>query len=132
MRQKIAMTAGTFMIAGGLLGASLTFSPMEDVSAQETEPPTEERSETHEQMHNMMDGMMGEGFTERMHAQMPGSEEMMEACASGMDGMMNGGMMNGMDGMMNGGMMNGMDGMMNGGDNMNQTPPTNENQREDQ
>lgn len=115
MRQKIAMTAGTFMIAGGLLGASLTFSPMEDVSAQETEPPTEERSETHEQMHNMMDSVMGEGFTERMHAQMPGSEEMMEACASGTAGM-----------------MNGMDGMMNGDNHMNQTPPAPESNQDDQ
>jgi hypothetical protein len=38
-----------------------------------------------------------------MHSAMPGSEEMMEACASGMPNMMN---------MMDGGMMNGTDNMM--------------------
>lgn len=114
MRQKITVTAGTLMIAGGLLGASLTFNPMEGVSAQETDRPAEERNETHNQMHTMMDGMMGEGVTERMHAQMPGSEEMMEACTSGMDGM-----------------MNGMDGMMDG-DTMDQTSPEDEREQEGQ
>ncbi len=64
---------------------------------------------THEQMHQMMDAMHGEGFSERMHEAMPGSEEMMEQCV----GMMN--MMGHMHGMMGGQRdhpMPGMGGMM--------------------
>ena len=93
MRQKLILALGGTMIVAGLLGASLTLAPS-SASADE-----HERSEPHEQMHTMMDTMMGTGFSERMHAAMPGSEEMMEACASGMPNMMNmmDGMMNGMD-----------------------------------
>jgi len=72
------------MIVVGLLGASLTLAPS-SASAD-----GHERSETHTQMHTMMDMMMGAGFSERMHVAMPGSEEMMEACAAGMSNMMNG------------------------------------------
>ncbi len=64
---------------------------------------------THEQMHQMMDAMHGEGFSERMHEAMPGSEELMEQCV----GMMN--MMGHMHGMMGGQRadpMPGMGGMM--------------------
>ena len=73
----------------------------------------EDRSNAHEQMHQMMGVMMGEGSAARMHEEMPGSEEMMEQCASMMAMMQDmQGMMDGMDGMMeNGG--SGMDGMMN-------------------
>ena len=113
MRQQMARGLGTLMIAGGLLGASLTIFPSDSsgtsVQAQETEQATPERSPEHEQMHGMMDMMMGEGFSERMHAEMPGAEEMMESCVTAMGDM--GGMMNGMD-------MEGMDGMMNGSEGM--------------
>ena len=101
MRQKLALGLGTFMIAGGLLGASLTFTLWDrSVSAQEEPEQEQAPSEAHQQMDAMMDMMMGEGASERMHEAMPGSEAMMEACAGGMGNMMNGGMMNGMDGMM--------------------------------
>lgn len=105
MRQRLAMGLGALMIAGGMLGASLTFGAGGlSVDAQEGTPPVEERSEAHERMDEVMDEVMGEGASERMHAAMPESEEMMEACAAGMDGMMNGMMNGGMDDMMNGGM----------------------------
>ena len=58
---------------------------------------------THEQMHQMMDAMHGEGFSERMHQAVPGSEEMMEQCVAMMT------MMGQMGGMMGG---SGMPGMM--------------------
>lgn len=117
MRQRLAMGLGTLMIAGGMLGASLTIDSRDQrvdaqEGAQEGTPTAETRSPEHEQMDGMMDMMMGEGFSERMHTEMPGSEEMMEACVTGMGEMS--GMMNGMDGMMNG--MDGMDGMMRGRD----------------
>jgi NAD(P)H-flavin reductase len=71
-----------------------------------TAAPPDERGERHEQMHAMMDGMMGSGASERMHAAMPGSEAMMEACTQAMEGRAgDGGMMNGM---MRGGMTGGM------------------------
>lgn len=111
VRQKLATGLGTLMVAGGLLGASLTLVPTApEANAQERDQPEQVQSDAHEQMHAMMDMMMGEGASERMHAAMPGSEEMMEACAAGMPNMMNG-----MDGMMDGGMMNGMDNMMRRG-----------------
>lgn len=69
--------------------------------------------DSHATMHEMMDAMLGDGTVERMHATMPGSEAMMEECASmtetaqSMDGMMEDDrMMDGMGGMMN--MMRGM------------------------
>ena len=95
VRQKLAAGVGTLMIAGGLLGASLTFAPSDlSADAQERRGEAQTPSEAHEQMHTMMDMMMGAGASERMHAAMPGSEEMMEACASGMGGMMDDDMMN--------------------------------------
>jgi hypothetical protein len=57
-------------------------------------------------MHEMMDAMHGEGFSERMHQAMPGSEKMMEECARHMEEMPDGHVM----GMMIGG--GGKDGMM--------------------
>jgi len=96
MRQKLATAIGTLMIAGGLLGASLTGGAGGlSVEAQEATPPAEEQSDAHERMHKMM----GAGASEQMHAAMPESEEMMDACAAGMGEMMNGmgEMMNGMD-----------------------------------
>lgn len=98
MRRTLAVTLGVILIAVGLLGASLA-ATSSGVRAQEGE-----RNALHEQMHQMMDAMMGAGFSERMHAAMPGSEQMMEACAGAMQtggGM--GNMMNGMGGMMQGG-----------------------------
>jgi hypothetical protein len=97
MHQRIALILGIILIAGGLLGASLSFG-LSGASAQDDDSSTQEQT-THEQMHEMMDSMMGAGFSERMHAAMPGSEQMMEACASGMtvgEGM--GPMMDGMMG----------------------------------
>jgi hypothetical protein len=91
MRQKIAVTLGVVMIAGGLAGGGLTVFVFD---ARADEP---ERSEAHAQMHAMMDSMMGTGASARMHAAMPGSEEMMEACAAGMGTMMNDEMMHDMD-----------------------------------
>lgn len=96
MRQKLALGIGALMIAGGLLGASATFAPSDGiVAAQEQRDEQQPPSEAHERMHTMMDMMMGEGASEQMHAAMPGSEQMMETCVSGM-----GNMMNGMDNMM--------------------------------
>ncbi len=94
MRQKLALSLGALMIAGGLLGASVTFGPS-DLSADAQERRGEEQipSDAHEQMH----AMMGEGASERMHEAMPNSEQMMEACVSGMGNMMDG-MMNGQEG----------------------------------
>lgn len=90
MRQKLAMGLGTFMIAGGLLGASLTFTPWDlGVSAQEEPKQEQAPSAAHEQMDAVMDMMMGDGASARMHAAMPGSEAMMEACVSGMGNMTN-------------------------------------------
>jgi hypothetical protein len=89
MRQTLVLSLGVILIAVGLLGASLTAAGS-GVSAQEGD-----RNALHEQMHQMMDAMMGEGSSERMHAQVPGAEQMMEACTSAMQGM--GNMMNGMD-----------------------------------
>jgi hypothetical protein len=91
MRQRLILALGGTMIVAGLLGASVTLAPSR-ASADE-----HERSGTHEQMHATMDAMMGADFSERMHAAMPGSEEMMEACAAGMSNMMDESMMNGMD-----------------------------------
>lgn len=100
MSQKLAMGLGTVMIAGGLLGASLTFTSSDvSIIAQEQGEQAQTPSPEHEQMDAMMDMMMGEGASDQMHEAMPGSEELMEACASGMANMMNG--------MMNGGMMGG-------------------------
>ena len=101
MRRKLALGIGILMIAGGLLGVSMTFAPSDGIVAAQEQPDEQQSpSEAHERMHTMMDMMMCEGASERMHAAMPGSEQMMETCVSGM-----GNMMNGMDGMMNGGMM---------------------------
>jgi hypothetical protein len=47
--------------------------------------PTPERSAWHQQMEAWMDAMMGKGFSARMHAAMPGSEQMMEQCAQYME-----------------------------------------------
>jgi hypothetical protein len=71
---------------------------------QEDQVQGQEPSKTHQQMHQMMDAVRGEGTSQRMHEAMPGSEEMMEECASMMDMMENmEGMMNGMGGMMGNG-----------------------------
>ena len=88
----------------GLL--ALTASPL--FAETTTSGPAAGTTVTHEQMHQMMDAMMGEGFSQRMHAAMPGSEEMMEQCVSMM------GMMSMMQGMMGGGAMSGMMGGQNG------------------
>lgn len=77
MKQRLALTLGTFMVAGGILGASVTYNAP-GVSAQATTPPAEERGADREQMHARMEGMMA-------------------ACMEGMEGMMQN-----MDGMMNG------------------------------
>lgn len=76
--------------------------------AQAPTPAPAEAAFTHEQMHQMMDAMHGEGFSERMHEAMPGSEEMMEQCVA----MMN--MMQSMMGPGTSGMMGSQNGMMGG------------------
>lgn len=99
MRYTLMGITGVLMLVAGLLGASLTF-PGSTVHAQDSPP-----SALHEQMHVTMDAMMGDNFSARMHAQMPGSEQMMENCAQAMEQMgmhMDGGMMSG-GGMMQGG-----------------------------
>lgn len=98
---RIRLALGVLLIAGGLLGGGATFSQVSGVSAHDdhrSQPGAESPSggqhgrhgALHEAMHNMMDQAMGAGFTERMHAAMPGSEALMETCASGMEGMMSG------------------------------------------
>jgi hypothetical protein len=77
-----------------------TATPVPPVQAQEGQGQERKPSKTHQQMHEMMDAMHGEGTSQRMHEAMPGSEKMMENCASMMDRMGNmEGMMNGMSGM---------------------------------
>lgn len=117
--ERLALILGMVLLIGGLAGIGLGNAPSEasaheGTDSQSTENTQEDdgehqRSPAHERMHEMMDNMMGEGFTERMHAAMPGSEQMMEACANRM-----GGMMDNMDEMMP------HDGMMNGDNMMNQ------------
>ena len=59
VRQTLAVGVGTVLIAGGLLGASVTFVPSGfGVDAQERGQPAQEQSESHEQMDQMMDQMM--------------------------------------------------------------------------
>lgn len=100
-RQRIVLALGILLIAGGLLGASFTLVSPGTSAHTESVQQDDRSSPAHEQMHQMMDAMMGEGFTEQMHAAMPGSEQMMEFCANAMSGMMNGdnmgNMMNGME-----------------------------------
>lgn len=79
MRYTVIGTIGVLLVLAGLLGTSLAF-PGSVVYAQDGVP-----SAAHEQMHKMMDAMMGDGFSARMHAEMPGSEAMMENCAQGME-----------------------------------------------
>ncbi len=74
-RGKLTLTA----LAAGVSLFAVTAMPLFAQSPDDHGP--------HEQMHQMMDGMMGQGFSERMHQAMPGSEEMMDQCASGMSGM---------------------------------------------
>lgn len=91
MRRTFAITLGTVLIAAGMLGASLTVAASDpSAAAQELEPAGQERSPAHEQMHQMMDAMMGAGASERMHAAMPGPEQMMEQCANAMGDMPHG------------------------------------------
>jgi hypothetical protein len=97
MHQRIALILGIILIAGGLLGASLSFGLSGARAQVDDSSPTRENS-THEQMHEMMGSMMGAGFSERMHAAMPGSEQMMGACANAMPDMMSGMMQGGMMG----------------------------------
>jgi hypothetical protein len=70
--------------------------------AAQTQEKTPQPGQTHQHMHEMMDSMMGEGFSDRMHQSMPGSEEMMEQCAKHMENMDGGGMEGMMGMMMNG------------------------------
>ena len=125
-------TRAKFATGGAILGAALLgltavggpaplfaqTPPQPPVQAPLPVPGSTGGVPTHEQMHQMMDLMHGEGFTERMHQAMPGSEQMMEQCVSMMGMMQNmAGMMQGMGGMMgNQGMMGsqGMGGMMGG------------------
>lgn len=92
---RLALGGGLMAAAVLALSAGTLFAQMEPASPA---PPT------HQQMHAMMDAMQGEGFSERMHQAMPGSEEMMNQCAAMM------GMMQRMDGMMGQGGMPGMTG----------------------
>jgi hypothetical protein len=94
VRQYIVLGLGVLMIMLGLLGTILTFTPVSESA------DGYDRSDLQEQMRDTMDMMMGAGSSERMHATMPGSEEMMESCTGTMGGRMN--MMQGMDHMMDG------------------------------
>ncbi len=112
------MTRWKLAIGAGLTAALLAAFSAGTLFAQTPAPPA--APPTHEEMHRMMDAIHGEGFSERMHAAVPGSEEMMEQCAA-MMGMMRqlGGMkgqggMAGMTGMMGGEAMRDMMGRMNG------------------
>lgn len=109
MSRRIALMLGILLIAGGLLGASFTWSTMGEAKAHDQPIAQEDadnpgstddgqRSQAHEAMHEMMDAMMGDGFTERMHAAMPGPEAMMGDCATGMGGMIDDMQMDGMMG----------------------------------
>lgn len=88
MRRILAIALGTILVAAGMLGASLTVAASDmGAEAQELDAAGQERSAAHGQMHQMMDAMMGAGASERMHAAMPGSEQMMEQCADAMGDM---------------------------------------------
>ena len=114
MRSIRLLIAGLGLIAAGLVGLSALWS-VSEVQAQGDKPAADRAAELHEQMHRMMDAMMGEGFSQAMLKAIPGSEEMMDACAwameererSGQPGAMPG-MMSGMGEMMPGDMMGGM------------------------
>jgi len=114
MRSNWLLIAGLGLIVAGLVGLSV-LRPALEVRAQEDETLAGRAAELHEQMHRMVDAMMGQGFSQAMHEAMPGSEEMMDACARAMAAYDQSGqhedmpgMMSGMGGMMRGDMMGGM------------------------
>lgn len=91
-------------LLGVAIGIALTV-PMTALAANQDE---KDATDTHSTVHAMMDAMHSEGSSEQMHEAMPGSEAIMDDCASMME------TMESTDGMMpDGGMMNGMGGMMN-------------------
>jgi hypothetical protein len=114
MRSDWLLIAGLGLIVAGLVGLSV-LRPALEVRAQEDETLAGRAAELHEQMHRMMDAMMGQGFSQAMHEAMPGSEEMMDACARTMAAYDQSGqhedmsrMMSGMGGTMRGDMVGGM------------------------
>ncbi len=120
MRSNWLLIAGLGLIVAGLFGLSV-LRPALEVRAQEDETRAGRAAELHEQMHRMMDAMMGQGFSQAMHEAMPGSEEMMDACARAMAERERSGqhegtprMMSGMGGMMRSDMMGGMYDQMGG------------------
>jgi hypothetical protein len=93
----VVVTLPLTVVAGGDLVAKLTAAgPPDGLPTQEE---TTQSGPIHKRMHEMMDAMHGEGFSERMHQAMPGSEEMMEECVRHVEDMPDGHMM----GMMMGG-----------------------------
>ncbi len=66
------------MVGSGMMGSS---RPDQQTHERESVP-----GDPHEGMHRMMDAMMGAGSSDRMHANMPGSEEMMDRCVQSMGG----------------------------------------------
>jgi hypothetical protein len=90
----VVVTLPLTVVAGGDAVTKLT-------GVAQTQEKTPQPGQTHQRMHEMMDSMMGEGFSDRMHQSMPGSEEMMEQCAKHMEGRGGSGM-GGMMGMMSG------------------------------
>ena len=113
MRRNWLLIASLGLIVAGLVGLGV-LRPALEVRAQEDETLAGRAAELHEQMHRMMDAMMGQGFSQAMHETMPGSEEMMDACARTMAESERSGQPEGMPGMMDdmGGMMR--DDMMGG------------------
>lgn len=107
MQRRIILFLGVVLIAGGLVGVSLTWTGSVDAQAwagsvpmttgaSEDEMADPQTRQTHSTMHALMEQMMGIGAVERMHAMMPGAEEMMAACAGGMGHMMSDMSMDGM------------------------------------